>query len=169
MTGRCCSRPWSSPRLTTGPRPPIRSPRPSVTGCAASTGGCARWGRRSAPTAPPADYHELRKKGKELRYLLELFGPQLFDPDAVGELVGSLKDLQELLGRHQDREVQISLLIALADEVAGLPRGPRALMAMGVLVDRLRADEAAARTEFAAAFAQLVARERRRLVKATFA
>ena len=97
----------------------------------------------------PEAYHELRKKGKELRYLLELFGPQLFA--RRGRRAGrSLKGLQDVLGRHQDREVQIALLIALAEEVAALPRGPQALMAMGVLVDRLRADEAAARTEFAA-------------------
>ncbi|HET9105312.1 MAG TPA: CHAD domain-containing protein [Solirubrobacteraceae bacterium] len=128
-----------------------------------------KMGAAIGPGSPAADYHELRKKGKELRYLLELFGPQLFDPGAVGELVSSLKELQELLGRHQDREVQTSVLVALADEVAGLPRGPRALMAMGVLVERLRADEIAARAQFADAFSQLASRERRRLVKATFA
>ena len=127
-----------------------------------------RMGQAIGPDSPAADYHELRKVGKELRYLLELFAVQLFDPEPVSELIGSLKALQELLGRHQDREVQVSLVTALADEVAGLPRGPRALMAMGVLVDRLRADEAAARAEFTDSFHQLVARDRRRLVKATF-
>ena len=31
--------------------------------------------------SPPEDYHELRKKGKELRYLLELFGVPLHDAE----------------------------------------------------------------------------------------
>ncbi len=35
----------------------------------------------SGAEVPPDDYHALRKLGKELRYLLELFGTQLHDPD----------------------------------------------------------------------------------------
>ncbi len=120
------------------------------------------------PAGPGEPYHELRKKGKELRYLLELFGVQLFNAEVVSDLVTTLKGLQDVLGRHQDRAVQIGLLTALADEVAGLPRGPRALMAMGVLVDRLHADEHAARSEFDAHFAELTSRERRAQVKASF-
>ena len=57
-------------------------------------------------------------------------------------MIDSLKALQDVLGRHQDREVQIAMLRSLADEVATLPRGPRAVMAMGVLVERLRATSA---------------------------
>ena len=83
-------------------------------------------GRRIDSDSPAEDYHELRKKGKELRYLLELFGAQLFDPEVVDGLVGTLKALQDVLGRHQDREVQVALLRSLADEVATLPRGPPA-------------------------------------------
>jgi CHAD domain-containing protein len=116
----------------------------------------------------PQAYHELRKKGKELRYMLELFGAQLFAAEIVEPLVRSLKALQDVLGRHQDREVQIGLLRSLADEVAQLPRGPAALMAMGVLVDRLQADEAAARGEFAERFIALASPEQRALVEATF-
>jgi CHAD domain-containing protein len=125
-------------------------------------------GRDIVPSSPPAAYHELRKKGKELRYLLELFGTQLFDPEVVDGLVSSLKSLQDVLGRHQDREVQVALLRSLVDEVGRLPRGPRAAMAMGVLVDRLQADERAARDEFAERFTAFSAKRQRRLVKTTF-
>ena len=118
--------------------------------------------------SPATAYHELRKKGKELRYLLELFGTQLFDAEVTDGLIAALKALQEVLGRHQDREVQIALITMLADEVAGLPRGPRAVLAMGVLLERLRADELAARAEFADCFAELSARALRKQVKATF-
>jgi CHAD domain-containing protein len=114
------------------------------------------------------EYHELRKKGKELRYMLELFGVQLFSAEVVDPLIKSLKSLQDVLGRHQDREVQIALLRSLADEVATLPRGPQALMAMGVLVDRLQVDEAAARGEFYERFEALAGEEQRQVVKDAF-
>jgi CHAD domain-containing protein len=127
-----------------------------------------RMGRAIDPSSPAEEYHELRKKSKELRYLLELFGAQLFDPEVVEGLVGSLKSFQDVLGRHQDREVQTTLLRSLAEEVATLPRGPRAVMAMGVLVDRLQVDERAARDEFAECFAPFFAKRQRRLVRATF-
>ncbi len=125
-------------------------------------------GRAIEPSSPAEDYHELRKKGKELRYLLELFGVKLFDEEAVAPLVRSLKALQDLLGRHQDREVQIAMLRSSVEEVATLPGGGAACMAMGALVDRLRIDEQAARDEFAERFAELAAQPQRALVRETF-
>jgi CHAD domain-containing protein len=125
-------------------------------------------GRAIERSSPAEDYHEVRKKGKELRYLLELFGVKLFDEEAVGPLVKALKGLQDLLGRHQDREVQIAMLRSSAAEVATLPGGGAACMAMGTLVDRLRADEQAARDEFAQQFAELASKPQRALVRETF-
>jgi CHAD domain-containing protein len=120
-------------------------------------------------SSPAEDYHELRKTGKELRYLLELFGVQLFDAAVVGPLIDSLKDLQELLGRHQDREVQVAMVRSLTDEVAPRPGGGAACLAMGTLVARLRDDELAARRAFAESFAELAAADRRAAVNDTFA
>jgi CHAD domain-containing protein len=128
-----------------------------------------KMGKAIEPSSPAVEYHELRKKAKELRYLLELFGTQLHPEDVVDGFVRTLKALQDVLGRHQDREVQIAMLRSLADEVGSLPRGPRGVLAMGVLIDRLRADEAAARGEFAQRFAAFAAHKQRRLVKETFA
>ncbi len=125
-------------------------------------------GRSLDADSPAEAYHELRKQGKELRYLLELFGQPLHDPQVVKPMVKALKDLQDVLGRHQDREVQAATVRGLADEVAGLPRGPEALIAMGVLVRALAADEQAARGEFARAFAAFSSSDQRRLVKKTF-
>jgi CHAD domain-containing protein len=127
-----------------------------------------RMGSRIDASSPPYEYHELRKKGKELRYTLELFGTQVHAPEVVDGLVRSLKALQDVLGRHQDREVQIAMLRSLADEVSTLPRGPKAVMAMGVLVDRLRVDEDAARAEFGERFAALASADQRHLVNETF-
>ena len=83
-------------------------------------------------------------------------------------LVKSLKALQELLGRHQDREVQIAMLRSSVKEVSTLPGGGAACMAMGALVERLRVDEQAARDEFADRFAELAAEPQRTLVRETF-
>jgi CHAD domain-containing protein len=118
--------------------------------------------------SPAADYHELRKKGKELRYLLELFAVNLFDAEVVSSAIAVLKSVQDVLGRHQDREVQMDMLRSVADEVATLPGGPAACMAMGVLVDRLGTDERAARREFRERFAELSDDSRREVFMRTF-
>ena len=125
-------------------------------------------GQAISDSSPPEAFHELRKTGKELRYLLELFGVQLFDEHVVGPLIDSLKDLQELLGRHQDREVQIVMVRSLTGEVALLPGGGAGCLAMGTLVARLRDDELAARREFAEPFAELASADRRDAVSETF-
>jgi CHAD domain-containing protein len=118
--------------------------------------------------SPPESLHELRKQGKELRYLLELFGSSLHPGEVVKPLVRALKSLQDTLGRHQDREVQIATLRSLRDGVAALPGGPGALMAMGVLVEHLGEDERAARAEFAGRFDSFASRQQRALVSETF-
>jgi CHAD domain-containing protein len=125
-------------------------------------------GRRIDDSSPAEDYHELRKKGKELRYLLELFGLKLFDEERVAPMVKALKGVQDVLGRHQDREVQVAMLRSYADEVATLPGGPAACLAMGVLIDRLGLDERAAREEFGERFEQLASEEQQDLVSETF-
>ncbi len=128
-----------------------------------------KMGSAITPESPAEEYHELRKKGKELRYLLELYGAPLFPPEVVKPMIKTLKALQDVLGRHQDREVQRAMLQSLRDEVASRPGGPAALMAMGALIQRLGEDEQAAREEFHATFAVFAARDQRQLVKETFA
>lgn len=127
-----------------------------------------RQGRAIDSSSPPDAYHDLRKKGKELRYLLELFGDPLFAPEAVAPMIKALKALQDVLGRHQDREIQIAVLHGLSGEVQASDGAAAALMAMGVLVGHLRTDEQAARNEFAARFEVFSATPQRRLVSETF-
>jgi len=112
--------------------------------------------------------HELRKTGKELRYLLEFFGG-LFEPELVKPMIKALKSLQDVLGRFQDREVQAATLRALVDDVGARDGGGEALLAMGALVASLGEDQARARAEFAAEFAAFAAPERRAAVKEAFA
>jgi CHAD domain-containing protein len=114
--------------------------------------------------SPAEDLHELRKVGKELRYLLEFFA-SLYPTDVVKPFVKTLKGLQDQLGRFQDHEVQANVLRELAPEVSD----PMTLMAMGVLVDRFIKDEALARLEFADRFAAFASPEQRGIVKEHFA
>jgi CHAD domain-containing protein len=127
-----------------------------------------RTGRAITPRSRPEQYHELRKKGKELRYLLELFATQLFDDEVVRPMIKALKGLQDVLGVHQDREVQIEMLREIGGELVGAPGGASALMAIGVLVERLEADAAAARAQFAASFADFASDRQCKLVADAF-
>ena len=127
-----------------------------------------RMGDAIDESSPAQDYHELRKKGKELRYLLELFGAALYPAEVVKPMIRTLKGLQDVLGRHQDREVQVASLRSLAPEVARRERGEAALLAVGALIARLAEDEAAARNEFAESFEEFAAKDQRRLVAQTF-
>ncbi|HWI07293.1 MAG TPA: CHAD domain-containing protein [Solirubrobacteraceae bacterium] len=126
-----------------------------------------KMGRAIGDDSPHEALHDLRKKGKELRYLLEFFS-SLYPPQVVRPMVATLKDLQDVLGRFQDREVQADLLRALGDEIAAMGGGAAALMAMGVLVERLAEQQAEARAQFAASFAQFAAKPQRRIVAETF-
>ena len=127
-----------------------------------------RMGEAIDASSPAEDYHELRKKGKELRYLLELFGAPLYPGDVVKPMIRTLKGLQDVLGRHQDREVQVALLRSLGTEVGKGHGSEAALLAMGALIGRLADDERAARSEFAASFAEFASHDQRALVKETF-
>jgi CHAD domain-containing protein len=111
----------------------------------------------------------VRKQGKELRYLLELFAVPLHSAEVLAPLITPLKALQDVLGRHQDRHIQMAMLRQTATEVASLPRGPQAVLTMGMLVDRLAVDARAAREELATPLAELGASEQRHLVKHTLA
>ena len=127
-----------------------------------------RDGGRIDDDSPDEDLHELRKRGKELRYLLELFG-SLFPSDVVKPIVRALKDLQDVLGRFQDRSVQTEMLRANAEELAALRGGPGAVLAAGLVISALEADQRDTRAHFAERFAAFSSREQRKLVRGTFA
>ncbi len=117
--------------------------------------------------SPHEALHDLRKKGKELRYLLEFFA-SLYPTEVVKPMVSTLKGLQDVLGRFQDREVQADALRGLGDDIAVAEGGAVALMAMGVLVQQLGHEQEAARAEFAASFDRFAAKPQRKLVERTF-
>jgi CHAD domain-containing protein len=119
----------------------------------------AAQGGAITPDSPPESLHDLRKRCKELRYLLEFFAP-LHDPVAYRKVVGDLKQLQDCLGDFQDSQVQREEIGALADAMLaearpGGPRVPAAtLLAMGEVAARLAVSQAEARADFARRFAR---------------
>ena len=79
-------------------------------------------------------------------------------------MLRTLRALQEMLGRFQDREVQAQLIRSLGNEVRTLDDGAAALLAMGQLVDRLEEQQA----RFAERFAAFASSRQRALVRETF-
>lgn len=117
-------------------------------------------------TASPAEsLHDLRKRGKELRYVLEAFG-DLYPAKPRGSLLRELRLLQGNLGEFQDCQVQALALHKMADELLARLDVPAAtFMTMGLLAAHLEQRQAQARTEFAARFAAFAAPRNLRLVK----
>src|SRR6266487_1503345 len=104
-------------------------------------------------TAPPQALHDLRKRCKELRYLLEVFA-SLHDPAEQWRAVNELKALQDCLGEFQDTEVQQAELRAFAGQMMADRSAPaETLLAMGEIAAALAAAQRAARGEFAGRFA----------------
>ena len=60
--------------------------------------------------------HKLRKSGKELRYLVDLFS-ELYTDKVVTKVIKQLKKFQDCLGNRQDSEVQIQLLNQMSESI----------------------------------------------------
>ncbi len=150
-TGPCSWRAWSSRPRTSGPTPAAPIGELAADRIGKVYRRMVKRGRAIDESAPPEALHELRKQGKELRYLLEFFA-SLYPPEVVRPMVKTLKALQDTLGRFQDAEVQAAMLHTYRESVGSRERGAAALMAMGLLVDRLEQDRAEARARFAERF-----------------
>jgi triphosphatase len=103
--------------------------------------------RKSANTlsedSPPEHFHELRKKGKRLRYALEPL-QEIYGKPAQ-KMVMLLKEIQDDLGDHQDLIVATGLMEELG--VAGdLP--PQAAFSMGSMAEGYRREASKIRAGF---------------------
>lgn len=98
----------------------------------------------ATPTERDGDLHELRKAAKRLRYSCEAVAPIFGDRAAT--LGKAAKDLQEVLGEHQDSVASQKVLHQLASQ-AGLPRESAGVLGRLHLMERRKAERAQARYE----------------------
>jgi CHAD domain-containing protein len=111
-----------------------------------------RRGSRITAASPAEDLHNLRKRCKELRYLLEICTP-LLAPGAARGAVAELKTLQDVLGTFQDSEAQREAIYALAtDMMTRSGASSRTILAMGEIAARLQEDQDSARAQYADRF-----------------
>jgi CHAD domain-containing protein len=109
--------------------------------------------------SPAEDLHDLRKRCKELRYLLEFFGG-LYDRATYKAFVDELKRLQENLGAFQDAEAQWFLVRDAAEELrATAPIDT--LLAMGRMAYELRLRQEHEHAVFTDTWARFYAQENR--------
>ena len=102
--------------------------------------------------SPPESLHDLRKRCKELRYLLEIFA-SLHEPAVQWRAVKELKGLQDCLGEFQDTDVQRGEIRAFAVQMMDERRAPaQTLLAMGEIAAGLARRQVRARAEFAGLF-----------------
>jgi len=117
--------------------------------------------------SPAEEYHELRKRGKRLRYALEFHSKIYGKPTA--ELTKALKTLQDVLGDHQDAEVAVAHLRELAlpaKKRRGGGISSRTVFAMGGISHRYETLAAELREEFPAAYSEIKGKRWKRLVRA---
>ena len=125
-----------------------------------------RRGKRITADSPSEQVHELRKRCKELRYLLEVFRPVCADAP-YRPLIKELKALQDTLGDFQDGEVQreaVREFAAAMMEQGAAP--PATVLAMGELAAQLDAHQLNARGALVGRLQPFLANENRARVKA---
>src|SRR5258706_10062271 len=104
-------------------------------------------------SSPPQALHDLRKRCKELRYLLEVFA-SLHDPAEQWRAGNELKALQGCLGEFQDTEVQQAEPRAFARRMMADRSGPpQTALAMGEIAATPAVRQRARRGEVAGPFA----------------
>lgn len=123
-------------------------------------------GERISAKSPSEEVHDLRKRCKELRYLLEVFQPVCADA-SHRLLVKELKALQDTLGDFQDGEVQREAVrefaAAMMDERAA---PPETVLAMGELAAQLDAHQLRARAALVGRLRPFLAEKNRARIKA---
>jgi len=130
-----------------------------------------RRGAAITAQSPAVSLHDLRKRGKELRYLLEFFAP-IYDQTAYRTVLSDMKKLQDCLGEFQDSQVQREEITTLARQLLADSAGPAGrgdagragggdqaalaatLLAMGEINARLAVLQQQARADFDDRFAR---------------
>jgi CHAD domain len=117
-----------------------------------------RRGSRITAASPAEDLDDLRKRCKELRYLLEIFIPLLDPADARG----AVRELKALQGRARDVPGQRGATrgdhARATDMMARGGASVRTILAMGEIAARLHEDQHSSRAKFAATFERFARR-----------
>jgi CHAD domain-containing protein len=144
---------WRAALVDVRPAGPLTAAGLADAKIAAAHRNALRTGRRITANSPPESLHDLRKRCKELRYLVEMFG-SLHDPARLSQAVRELKALQDCLGQFQDAEVQRAGIRGMAEEMLAGGRVPaQTLLAMGEIVGGVAVRQSRARARFAERFA----------------
>ena len=98
---------------------------------------------RLASDSPPEEFHDLRKKGRRLRYALEPLQGIYGKP--AKKMIKFLKAIQDELGDHQDFVVAVELMEELG---SGGDLPPRTVFSMGSMAGRYTRDAAKMREDF---------------------
>jgi CHAD domain-containing protein len=125
-------------------------------------------GQAITAQSPPQALHDLRKRCKKLRYLMEFF-QSLYPAERIRPLVRMLKGLLDSLGEYQDLEVQAEKLREFAHQMVNEGEVPAdTLLAMGMLVDGLLKRQQQSRLAFAGRFARFAGPAQRTVYEALF-
>ena len=123
-------------------------------------------GDRITENSPPEDYHEVRKRARRLRYAVEFLRRVSGKP--ADEWIQRLKDLQDVLGDHQDAVVARENLreLALSSGTTHGPKlSPHTVFVMGNISWGYAAEEAGLRREFPKVYGEVKGKSRKKLQK----
>ncbi|MGI8649424.1 MAG: CHAD domain-containing protein [Rubrobacter sp.] len=126
-----------------------------------------RLGDRISPDSLAEEYHELRKRGKRLRYTLEFLTPVY--GGAAKDLVSTLKVVQDVLGDHQDADTAAGRLRTLAPPASPARRSgglmPRTYFVMGEIAARYAAEAKRLRELLPGVYSKMKGKSWKRLKK----
>ena len=110
-----------------------------------------------------SQFHQVRKSCKKLRYLLEFF-QDLYPTKKIKPLIKILKNLQTILGEHQDLQVQLAELDLYKQQLNLNQTTPTDLTAIEHLISQIQANYPRIESAFFAAFAELTTPNSKKLV-----
>jgi len=134
--------------LREGPKDESAAEPIAVAGLGLISSAHGKWlkaAKRLKEDSPPEAYHDLRKKGKRLRYALE-FLSGVYGKKRTAKVIASLKEVQDVFGVQQDAIVAAERLRSLAVSRRRLTRAT--VFEMGVHAERRLREADAARSGF---------------------
>ena len=130
-------------------------------------GSMLKHGRAIDDSSEPLQLHDLRKRCKRLRYLLEMHAPDGDEPEIVAA-IRRMRKLQNVLGDYQDFATHAQLLQAVL-QYPGATGDAALCQLIEALTQELQRQAAAARARFAVRFRQFSSGKHHRRLRALIA